>query len=347
ADTLLTSLTPEQLADVLRPKVDAAWNLHELTEDLDLSAFVLFSSITGIIGNAGQANYAAANTYLDALAHHRHTHNLPATSLAWGLWGGDTSGMADELSHTDLARIARSGIAPLTTLQGLHLFDTALTTNHPALAPVHLDLTNLDDNASPVLHGLAPARRRRPSAGAAAGGARAASTGAGGTPLSARLTGLGEEEQRRIVFDLVGQCVGTVLGHSNAGGLDLDRGFLDMGFDSLTAVELRNLLISTTGLRLGATLVFDHPTPAALASYLLAQAVPDPADALLAELDRFEAAFAQKQSADEVRAGLSVRLQALLASLNGTGAGDGVLDQIGSASDDEIFAFIDNELGAG
>ncbi|MFB7476811.1 SDR family NAD(P)-dependent oxidoreductase [Kitasatospora sp. NPDC056184] len=348
ADTLLTGLTPERLADVLRPKVDAAWNLHHLTQHLDLSAFVLFSSITGIIGNAGQANYAAANTYLDALAHHRHTHHLPATSLAWGLWGGDTSGMADELSTADLARIARSGIAPLTTHQGLHLFDTALTTNHPTLAPVHLDLSAIDDNASPVLHGLAPARRRRPSAGAAAaGGTRAARTGAGGTPLTARLAGLGEEEQRRIVFDLVGQCVGTVLGHSNVGGLDLDRGFLDMGFDSLTAVELRNLLISTTGLRLGATLVFDHPTPAALASYLLAQAVPDPADALLAELDRFEAAFAQKQSADEVRAGLSVRLQALLASLNGTGGGDGVLDQIGSASDDEIFAFIDNELGAG
>ncbi|WP_380280631.1 SDR family NAD(P)-dependent oxidoreductase [Kitasatospora purpeofusca] len=344
ADTLLTTLTPERLSDVLRPKVDAAWNLHHLTQHLDLSAFVLFSSITGIIGNAGQANYAAANTYLDALAHHRHTHHLPATSLAWGLWGGDSSGMADELSPADLARIARSGIAPLTAHQGLRLFDTALSTTHPALAPVHLDLTGLDDNASPVLHHLAPpARRRRavPRSGSTGG------TGTGGTTLAARLAGLGEAEQRRIVLDLVGQCVGTVLGHSGGTGLDLDRGFLDMGFDSLTAVELRNLLANTTGLRLGPTLVFDHPTPAALASYLLAQAVPDPADALLAELDRFEAAFAQKQSADEVRSGLSARLQALLAALNDTEAGDDVLDQIGSASDDEIFAFIDNELGAG
>ncbi|MGW6691918.1 SDR family NAD(P)-dependent oxidoreductase, partial [Streptomyces sp. NPDC054961] len=353
ADTLLENLTPERLSDVLRPKVDAAWNLHDLTKHLDLTAFILFSSITGIIGNAGQANYAAANTYLDALAHHRHAHNLPATSLAWGLWGGESGGMAEELSQADLARIARSGIAPLTTHQGLHLFDTALTTNHPALAPAHLDLNALDENASPVLHGLVPTRRRRSVAGAtAAGGARGTNTGAnaGGTTLAARLAGLAEEEQRRIVFDLVRQCVGTVLGHSGGSGLDLDRGFLDMGLDSLTAVELRNLLNNTTGLRLTATLVFDHPTPAVLASYLLAQAVPDPADVLLAELDRFEAAFARKQSADEVRSGLSARLQTLLAALNGTEDMDDdtpdVLDQIGGASDDEIFAFIDNELGA-
>ncbi|MFI1090643.1 KR domain-containing protein, partial [Streptomyces sp. NPDC020939] len=314
-------------------------------------AFVLFSSITGITGNAGQANYAAANTYLDALAHHRHTHHLPATSLAWGLWDSTTGGMADTLTQADLARIARTGIAPLTTPQGLTLFDTALTTTHPTLTPAHLDTTNLNDQSPLVLQGLAaPARLRRAAArtSPASGGNR--TVGTGGATLAAQLTGLAEEEQRQVVLDLVRESVGTVLGHSGGSGLDLDRGFLAMGFDSLTAVELRNLLNKSTGLKLPTTLVFDHPTPAALAAYLLAQAVPDPADALLAELDRFEAAFARKQSADDVRSGLSVRLHALLAALNGTEGDEdgapGVLDQIGSASDDEIFSFIDNELGA-
>ncbi|WP_436764538.1 KR domain-containing protein, partial [Streptosporangium sp. V21-05] len=127
------SLTPERIDAVLRPKADAARHLHELTQHLNLSAFVLFSSLAGVLGSAGQAGYGAANAYLDALAHHRHAQGLAATSLAWGLWA--TGGMTGDLSEADLRRMERAGVTPLSIPEGLALLDTALRTDHPTLVP--------------------------------------------------------------------------------------------------------------------------------------------------------------------------------------------------------------------
>ncbi len=258
-DGLLDTLTGDQLHRVLRVKVDAAVNLHELTTGHDLALFVLYSSIAGILGPAGQANYAAANTFLDALATHRHHTRQPATSLAWGLWAR-TSGMTRALTATDHTRLSRTGLVPLNDTDGLTLLDTALDTTHPHLVPARLDLTALrtQPEIPPLWRALVQAPRRRSGRAVEASGA----TGLAGLPAA---------ERPRHLADLVRQHVATVLGHRSGHGLDLDRSFKELGFDSLTAVELRNRLTTATDLRLPATLVFDHPTPAALVSYLLGE----------------------------------------------------------------------------
>ncbi|MEU7088433.1 type I polyketide synthase, partial [Streptomyces achromogenes] len=257
-DGLLPGLTPERVDAVLRPKVDAAWHLHELTRDLDLSAFVLYSSLAGLLGTAGQSNYAAGNTFLDALAVHRAAHGLPATSLAWGLWE-EGSASTSHLDEVDLKRMARSGLLPLSSEDGLALFDASLTTGETVLAVTALDTAALRHSAEPpsLLRGLVPATRRRARAGAS-----------GGSSLAEQLAPLSADERRRILTDLVRGHVAGVLGHPDPDGLDADRAFKELGFDSLTAVELRNRLGSATGLRLPTTLVFDHPTPAAIAAHL-------------------------------------------------------------------------------
>ncbi|WP_210609286.1 type I polyketide synthase [Streptomyces rhizosphaericus] len=266
-DGLLPALTPERIDTVFRPKVDAALNLHELTRDLDLSAFVVFSSAAGTFGAPGQANYAAANTFLDAFAAHRRSAGLPALSLAWGLWeqrSAMTGGMAD----ADVARMERSGMAPLTSRDGLELFDTACSVAGEAvLVPLHLDIAPLREQAAEgalpsVFRGLvrAPARRRTVSAGAADTGVPS---------LARRLAGLAEAEREQAVLDLVRGQAAAVLGFADAEAVGAARGFLEQGFDSLTAVELRNRLGAASGLRLPPTLLFDHPTPELVARQLL------------------------------------------------------------------------------
>ncbi|HEY8985828.1 MAG TPA: type I polyketide synthase, partial [Streptomyces sp.] len=268
-DALLTGLTAERLARVMGPKVTAGWNLHRATRDLDLAAFVLFSSAAGTLGNAGQANYSAANAFLDALAHHRRAAGLPATSLAWGLWS-QASGMTGHLADADLARMARLGLAPVPTDEALELYDTALTVDRPTFVPTRLDLPTLrkqaTDGTLPALfRGLVRARAARPAAQVA------------GSSWAQRLAALPEAERHGTALDLVRGAVATVLGHATAEAVGADRAFKDLGFDSLMAVELRNSLGTATGMRLDATLVFDHPTPAALARHLCAQAVGDTA----------------------------------------------------------------------
>ena len=262
-DGMVTSLTPSQLERVLRPKVDAALNLHELTRERRLSAFVLFSSASATVGNAGQANYAAANAFLDALAQQRRAQGLPGQSLAWGLWA-QRSDLTGSLGDDGLRRMARGGTAALSTEAGLALFDAALASGEPLLVPVRLDLARLRAGArtAPVpalLSRLVPGGPRRPDAGA-----DAADTGS----LRRRLAGLGPEERRTAVLDLVRGRVAEVLGHGGAEAVDPERAFKELGFDSLTSVELRNRLSAATGLRLPATLVFDRPTPAAVAEHL-------------------------------------------------------------------------------
>ncbi|MGE6731327.1 type I polyketide synthase [Streptomyces sp. NPDC059900] len=259
-DGLLQDQTPERLDTVMRPKVDAAWHLHELTRDLDLTAFVLFSSVAGVIGGAGQSNYAAANVFLDALAEHRAAAGLAATSVAWGVWTQD-SGMTGHLDEADLNRIARGGFRPIGQEQGQAMLDTALRLGIPATVGMPLDAATLRERPSQVpavLRGLlrTPVRRT------------AQNVDNGFDTLLGRLAGLDEKEQLSRVLDLVLAETATVLGHMNADGIRPKQRFSDLGFDSLTSVELRNQLAGTTGCRLPATVVFDRPTPTELAAFL-------------------------------------------------------------------------------
>ncbi|MGW5237191.1 SDR family NAD(P)-dependent oxidoreductase, partial [Streptomyces nodosus] len=258
-DGVIGSLTAERLDTVLRPKADAAWHLHELTRDLDLDAFVLFSSVAATLGSPGQGNYAAGNAFLDALAAHRHALGLPATSLAWGPWT-QSVGMTGTLSDIDVERIARSGMPPLTVEQGVALFDAALATGGPALLPVRLDLAVLrtQGEIAPLLRGLIRTTVRR----------AAAQVSVTADGLAQQLAGLDTAARREALLGLVRTQIAQVLGHADAGQVEAARQFQDLGFDSLTAVELRNGLNSATGLRLPATMVFDYPTPNALADHL-------------------------------------------------------------------------------
>jgi acyl transferase domain-containing protein/acyl carrier protein len=259
-DATIESLTAEQLDRVMRPKVDAALHLHELTKGRELSAFVLFSSAAATIGTPGQGNYAAANAFLDALAQRRRADGLPAMSLAWGLWDQSAGGMANGLAAAGLARLARLGMTPLAPDRGLALFDAALGVDEPALVAAGLDTAVLREHVRTgmlpaVLRGLVrtPVRRQRE----------------GGGSLARRLAGVPEEEWDRIVLELVLGDVAAVLGHATADVVDAESTFKDLGFDSLSAVELRNSLTQATGVRLPATLVFDYPKPAAVAGHLL------------------------------------------------------------------------------
>ncbi|RBM04457.1 hypothetical protein DEH69_30805, partial [Streptomyces sp. PT12] len=249
-DGVLASLTPERVDRVLRPKVDAAWHLHELTRDMGLTAFVLFSSVAAVIGAPGQGNYAAANACLDALARHRHAHGLPAKALAWGPWAG--GGMAEGLDQ--------GGMRALAPEDGLALLDAATGVAEPALVPVRFDLAAIDA-PPPLLRGLVRGRARRVVDGAAPAN----------DALRQRLAGLTDEERAAELVDIVRSQAAIVLRHTGAEAIGPDRNFRDLGFDSLTAIELRNLLAAAAGLRLPATLVFDYPTPEDLARHLLGQ----------------------------------------------------------------------------
>ncbi|QRX89543.1 type I polyketide synthase [Streptomyces noursei] len=352
-DGVVESLTPERLAAVLRPKVDAAWHLHEATKDRDLTAFVVFSSVAGTVGSPGQGNYAAGNAFLDALAVHRRAVGLPAVSLAWGPWSQD-SGMTGALTDVDVQRMARQGMPPLSTEEGLALFDTALGTAEPTTLPVRLDRAALRAQGEPqaLLRGLirTPGRRAAVTTAATDGDAAAA--------FARRLTGLSAAEGREVVLDAVGGQVATVLGHARGTEIDPDRAFLDIGFDSLTAVELRNGLSALTGIRLPATLLFDYPTPAELVDHLHARIAPEPAsgpEELLGELERLEKTFGGLDVTEEVHEQIAGRLEVLRAKWDAlretpaaAGQDDSRSDQdfdFESASDEEVFDLLDNEIG--
>ncbi|MGV9271374.1 SDR family NAD(P)-dependent oxidoreductase, partial [Kitasatospora sp. NPDC003701] len=261
-DGVVESLTPERTDAVLRPKVDAAWHLHELTAGLDLRAVVFFSSIAGVIGNAGQGNYAAANAFLDAFAQRLRARGVPATSLAWGLWG-QSGGMSGSLDRAGVDRLARAGLLPLEAAEGLALFDAALAGSRAAVVPARLDVAALRarqaDGPVPVLlSGLAPAPARRTPAGGKRGAA----------PLAERLRAAVPAERERLLLDLVRAEAASVLGFASKNAVTEGRAFKELGFDSLSAVELRNRLNTATGLRLPTTLLFDYPTPGELGAFL-------------------------------------------------------------------------------
>ncbi|MFV2110174.1 SDR family NAD(P)-dependent oxidoreductase, partial [Micromonospora sp. LOL_015] len=265
-DHTVERLEPAHLTAVLRPKADAAWHLHELTRDLGLSRFVLFSSLAGTVGTPGQANYAAANAFLDALAQARRAAGLPATALAWGLWS-QGSGMTGHLDKTALTRMAGAGIAGIDLDQGLALFDAALQAGEPVTVPARLNLASLRALSAagtlpPIYEQLVPGVRR---AAAVAG-------------EPGRFAGLAAEDLGREVPDLVRRAVAAVLGHATPDTLDTRRAFHELGFDSLAAIDVRNRLNAATGLNLPATTVFDHPTVQELTAHLL-DVLGDPADA--------------------------------------------------------------------
>ncbi|MFY1614726.1 type I polyketide synthase [Micromonospora sp. WMMD736] len=275
-DGVLETMTPQRLAAVFRPKVDAAWHLHELTQDAKLTAFVLFSSLSGTLGGAGQANYAAANAFLDALAAHRTAAGLPAVSVAWGSWAGD--GMAGR--SADMDRGTRMGMAPMRPQDGLALFDRAVGADTALVVAARLDIPVMRqafgtyDRVPPVLRGLV--RLPRPRSAVAGGQTEA---------LRARLVDLPAAGRSRELLNLVSEQVAAVVGHATPAAVDTGQGFLDMGFDSLMAVELRKRLDAVTGLRLPSTVSFDYPNPQALAEHLLSRLLPDDADVTPAVAD--------------------------------------------------------------
>ncbi|MGW1926935.1 type I polyketide synthase, partial [Streptomyces massasporeus] len=280
-DAVLTSMTPEQLGRVLRSKADGAIHLHDLTRGLPLAAFVLFSSAAAVLGSPGQGNYAAANALLDGLARHRRAAGLPALSVAWGLWGQRT-GMTAHLSDADLRRMTRAGLAPLDTEGGLALLDAALATaeatGEPTVLGARLDLATLrargaDATIPPLLRSLVGMPDRSAPNGPAEGAPEAT--------VRRELADRTPRERLRVLLRLVRSAAAAVLGHADADQVPSDGAFTELGFDSLTAVELRNRVQSSTELRLPATLVFDHATPLALAAYLDGElaASPSPAPA--------------------------------------------------------------------
>ncbi|WP_420894774.1 type I polyketide synthase [Streptomyces noursei] len=324
-DGVLTSLTPERADHVLRPKADAAWHLHELVTDPDV-AFVAFSSLSSVLGPAGQGSYAAANAFVDALVTRRRAAGLSGLALGWGLWES-RSGLTGDLGDADVRRMARSGVRPLSDDQGLALLDLACATDAPVVFPLHLDTTALgsgDADVPPLLRGLARTPGRRTAARATA------PEPAAGDSLAERLARAPEAEQDAQLLTLVRTHVAAVLGYDDPRTVGERRTFVDIGFDSLRALQLRNRLNGATGLRLPATLVFDHPTPVTLGRHLHTLLVPD--------------APAAGDSVDGVT---TSRPDAVVPDPTpATGEGGEAIEQLRSAASlQEVLDFIDDQLG--
>ncbi|WP_253195136.1 type I polyketide synthase, partial [Streptomyces sp. MP131-18] len=265
-DGVVDTIRPAQIERALLPKAVAAVNLHELTRQLPLDAFVLFSSIAGTLGVPGQGNYAPGNAFLDALAQARHAHGLPATSIAWGAWAD--GGMAAQDDVADLLR--RHGLPGMAPERALAALRDAVDAGDPCVAVVEIDwerffLAFTASRTRPLLHDIPEVRAIR------AANSRREQAEPGGNALARRLAEATEHERGRLVLDLVRGHVAAVLGHEGAEAVAAGRAFKDLGFDSLTGVEIRNRLNGATGLRLPATAVYDYPTPAALAAYLRAE----------------------------------------------------------------------------
>ncbi|WP_461025290.1 type I polyketide synthase, partial [Streptomyces heilongjiangensis] len=366
-DGVIASLTPERLDTVLAAKADTALHLHDLTREQPLRSFVLYSSLAGVFGGSGQGNYAAANAFLDALAQSRRAQGLPARSLAWGLWE-DRSAMTGKLDRADRVRMSRGGVVPMPSAEALALFDAAVTgdrADRAVLVPARFDTAALrtpDGDVPALLRSLVrPAHAGRT---AAAGGTEGP---APADRLRDRLAGLDADARLEILADVVREHAAAVLGHAASDAVDPERGFLEMGFDSLTAVELRNRLNAATGLRLPATLLFDYPTPLGLARHLRTETAPGAAAAVqpvLAELDRLAGALTEITGDATVRTALADRLRGLLTALDsaapatggarpadttpgapGTATTAAVEERLDAASDDDLFDFIDQQFG--
>jgi NAD(P)-dependent dehydrogenase (short-subunit alcohol dehydrogenase family) len=339
-DSLVSTLTPEGIDRVLQAKADAALHLHELAGDL--RAFVLFSSVAGTYSAAGQGNYAAANTFLDALARHRRAAGQPAVSLAWGVWA---VGMAENLAEADRRRMERAGLVPISEEQGLAMFDAALGAAEAAVLPVALDLAGLraraaTDPVPPFLSGLVPPATRTRAA--------ASEPAAGTVILRDLLTGMRPDEREGHLLTLVLAHVAAIAGHSGPQDVDPARGFTALGFESLAALELRNRLGVLTGLKLPATLTFDHPTSHAVAAHLLTLLLPDLADSSVErDLEKLEAVLAIASPDDDEFERIAEKLKEIQNRWAGRRSSTpGSTVDLADASADDIFSILDGELGA-
>ncbi|WP_281198831.1 type I polyketide synthase [Micromonospora pallida] len=344
-DGMLDGLTGDRLATVLRPKVLGALHLHELTAARDLRTFVLFSAMAGQLGAAGQGSYAAANAYLDALAEQRHRQGLPATSIAWGPWA------AGGMASTDPAveeRRRRTGITRLDTGLALTVLAGCVAGREPVTLVAGIDWARYASGfvavrRSPLLSGVAEAQQA----------AEADAAGPDAQSLTALLAGQTDAERRKTLLDLVRGQAAAVLGHASMDAVGPDRAFRELGFDSLTAVELRNRLGAAGGVRLPATVVFDYPTATALADYIRAAIVDGGVVGVapvFGELDRLEAALSGSAPDRSARIRITERLRAMLATLHEAdapagGGGETVAEKLQDATPDEVFDFIDRELG--
>jgi acyl carrier protein len=309
----------------------------------------MFSSMAGIVGAPGQGNYAAANSFLDGLAAYRRAHGLVGLSVAWGLWE-QASAMTRHLGDKDRARMSRVGLAPLSSPQALALFDDAMLADRSVLVAARLDTAALGGDGAalpPILRGLAarPTRRVIVDADAAASA----------SGLRARLHGLSAEQRHRELVDLVCSDAATVLGHSTA-DINAERAFQDLGFDSLTAVELRNRLKAATGLTLSPTLIFDYPTPFALAEHLDTQLATTTSHEAPDRMARFNDIARELQTlidqpgwSPEDKARLSARIQTLFSTLSTPHPDphheDLYDDNIDTATEAQLFAILDEEVG--
>ncbi|MEV6695205.1 type I polyketide synthase [Micromonospora sp. NPDC051196] len=325
-DATIATLTQQQLTEVLTTKISGAVTLHHYTRHLELGAYLLFSSAGGLLGSPGQANYTAANTFLDALA----TCRRPATSIAWGLWS-QASAMTAHLSMSDVSRMGRTAISPMTTAHALHLFDHTHAMPHALQLAAPLNTAQLPDH--PLFAQLRPvATRHRPMAGV------------GATDLGGQLAQLTAEQQHQHVLQLVQSHTATVLAKPDPSTIGAHQGFLDQGLDSLTAIELRNRLNTATGLRLPATTIFDHPTPHALTRHLLDELAPDTGDGgmeaeLHADLDRVEKWLASAEQDAVERAVARMRTM-----LNALSTPSDVTEVLASGSTDDLLRLIDREF---
>ncbi|MCS7483115.1 type I polyketide synthase [Umezawaea endophytica] len=341
-DGVVESMTRDRVSGVLRPKVDGGWHLHELTRGTPLRGFVVFSSVVGVMGNGGQSGYGAGNAFLDGLVAKRRAAGLPGVSLAWGVWDSGT-GMTGSLLDRDLARLGRDGVGVLSVPDGLGLFDVAVGSGAVTAVPVRWDWTALRSRlvVPCVLRGLLGVRRR------AVGGG---SPGTAPEGLAGRLRGLGPEEARSAVMAVVRSEVGVVLG-LGAAGVEMGREFRKLGFDSLLGVELRNRLGVVTGLRLPATLVYDHPSPEAVADYIIEDVTAgDPTvrpGSPLDELDRLERALNAAPPQEDEHKAIADRLEVLALRfrqpMRSTAARSE--DEIKSSSVGELLDLIDQEFG--
>ncbi len=338
-DSVIDGLETHRIDAVLRAKVDSARHLHELTRDLDLDAFITFSSFAGTVASSGVGNYAPANAYLDALVQHRRSLGLPGTAIAWGAWGG--GGMADG----DFGELlTRHGVAEMPPEQAITVLKQAVDHGEPFLtvADIRWDRFFVAVTAtrpSPLV-GAIPEARQVLAAMARDG------DGPGGDRLATRLAALTPAERAKAVLEEVRSQVGTVLGYASADEVPPKKAFQELGFDSVTAVELRNRLGAATGLRLPVTLVFDYPSPAALAAFLDTRLGGTGGGSALDDLDRLEASLADLGPDDVTYVRLMTRLQALVGDWkHGRAEPAAAGEALAAATDDEMFDLIGKKFG--
>lgn len=335
-DGLLDVQTSQRIAAVFDAKARAAEHLDELTRDTDLAAFVLFSSLSGTLGNAGQGGYAAANAYLDAVAERRRVQGLPATSVAWGPWAG--AGMAHSLEPD---RLRQGGLTMMDPDHAVDALWRSAGDDAAAVLVADVDWPKFADKLAmgrpvPQLTELV--------------GAVESSSSKDAEPLARTLAGLTADDQREHLLEVVRRQVVRTLGHGEDQQLDSHQPFQSLGFESLTAVELRNRLHRVTGLVLPVTLIFDHSTPAALAEYLRGALLggfasgPEPA---LAEIDRLDVLVDGLSLDEEGRAAVVARLRELTRTLSLAPAASGSAMEFADADAASVIAFINSELGIG